>query len=133
MSRLELVSEGKSELLTTYDQDSGGVWKSLFINFIEPNENGFTISIYLTTQSGSMTTVPPMEQLISIETITVGENFDGLLQDVRLYTPVLQTMNSQVVVPEEASFLPQCLCPSGFTISEGEAEECVMNEQSLIR
>jgi hypothetical protein len=69
----------------------------------------------------------------TINSITIGEGFNGHLQDIQVYVPQLATLNSRVVVPPEASFLPQCLCPSGSSISQGETGCTDMDQLTSMR
>ena len=133
-SNLELVIQGgKSEEIIGYDEVLSDVWKSVFFTF-EPTLQGVVTII---THFGSETNATPVTISDApfsniINSITIGEDFDGFLQDIRIYIPKLQTMNSQVVIPTEATFLPQCLCPAGYSISLDETE-CTLGETPLTR
>ena len=53
----------------------------------------------------------------AISSITVGDNFEGLIQDFGIYSLILGVSGGSLVVPQEADFLPQCLCSEGYQIS----------------
>ena len=129
----QLTDENRNNI-ETYNVSLSGQWKSVFFTF-QDSDGDFSIL----TNFGSET---PMDPVISfpntgiefanaITSITIGEGFNGFLQDIRVYAPRLQTLNSQVIIPMEASFLPQCLCPSGYSSSQSETQCIAMDKQAV--
>ena len=55
----------------------------------------------------------------TISSITVGDNFDGFIQDFGIYSLALGESGGSLVVPQEPDLLPQCLCPEGYQVSGG--------------
>ena len=55
----------------------------------------------------------------TISSITVGDNFDGFIQDFGIYSLTLGESGGSLVVPQEPDLLPQCLCPEGYQVSGG--------------
>ena len=55
----------------------------------------------------------------NINSITVGDNFDGFIQDFGIYSLALGESGGSLVVPQEPDLLPQCLCPEGYQVSGG--------------
>lgn len=115
----------KSQSIATYDQALSSTWKSVFFTFERTSEGVVTILTHVGGQTNSST----VSFSNVINSITIGENFNGFLQDIRVYTPSLSPVNSQIILPAEASFLPQCLCPNDFSLSPDEAE-CTMTDQT---
>ena len=60
----------------------------------------------------------------AISNIEVAANgFVSFLQDFRIYSPPLNGFE----LPPEANFLPQCLCPSGYVLSDDASEDMCLN------
>ena len=131
---LPQLTEKNRDTIATYGASLSGQWKSVFFTF----QNLAGDELTLLTNFGSETTIdsvtlnPSVQFASTITNITIGEGFNGFLQDFRVYDPKLETSNSQVIIPTEASFLPQCLCRSGYSISQSETE-CTMMDQSEMR
>ena len=129
---IEIISEGKTEMIAMYNSSLVEEWKSVYFTFVR-TQSGMLDTVTISTHIGNeptnvILTEVPFDTIST--SVTIGEGFNGFLQDIRVYSPVLETTEgSQIIVPSEASFLPQCLCPSGSLISEGEAE-CTMADQS---
>ncbi len=88
--------------------DDAGVWKTVHVTS-QPAAN---ITVYLDTGAAQTSFETSVElSTTSIDSVTIGNGFTGFMQDLRVYTPVLMSEGSQVVVPNEGAFLPQCLCP----------------------
>ena len=116
---LDLSTSGnKIEEVASYSAEGLDRWKSLYITFDTNLESG---QVNVKTYFGNGVNTSFLSSLGDVTGITIGDGFDGFIQDIRVYIPMLQTVGSQIVVPAEASFLPQCLCPSGFTISQDES------------
>ena len=67
-----------------------------------------------------------------IRSITVGDNFEGFVQDFGIYPLILGESGGSLVVPQEADFLPQCLCSEGYQIS-GESCNPTGGGMSMMR
>ena len=133
---LPQLTEKNRVTLATYGASLAGQWKSVFFTF--QDESG---TWNLETHFGNETALDPVNHMSNpdvqfpstINSITIGDGFNGHLQDIQVYVPELATMNTRVVVPQEASFLPQCLCPSGSSTSLGETECTAMDESTIMR
>ena len=133
---LPQLTEKNRVTIATYDASLAGQWKSAFFTF---QDQSGTWS--LLTHFGNETALDPANVMnnpdaqfpSTINSITIGEGFNGHLQDIQVYVPDLATANTRVVIPQEASFLPQCLCPSGSFISQGETGCTAMDESTTIR
>ena len=124
------MSKSEFELLDTINADGlGGIWKSLYVTFDSVGSSQINVTTYFANQKHQTA----LSFSIVVSDITIGEEFNGFIQDVRVYTPSLQpTASSQIVLPMEASFLPQCLCPSGYSLSQDEAQCTMMAEQEPV-
>ena len=135
---LELVIRSSNDknvqlMITSYDDvDLSGMWKSVFFTFEGTDGGQLTITTHFGSETGidPVVLTPASQSLANtITSITIAEGFNGFLQDIRVYIPKLQTTNTQITVPTEASFLPQCLCRNGYSISQSEAD-CTTMDQS---
>ena len=100
---------------------STNTWKSIFLTF----EPGANVSIEVVAGSILLQYTIDLEfPDTSIESVTVGNQYFGLIQDFQIYTPSLEVVGGRTEVPPEADFLPQCLCPSGSEISSNQ-DECI--------
>ncbi len=59
----------------------------------------------------------------SISSVVIGDGYSGLLQDVGIEARSMDDSNITSLLREEASFIPQCLCPSNSSLSADE-ESC---------
>ena len=126
---LELSDKNQLMIVTTYNQALSGNWKSVFFTFEHTQEQ---VVVHFGGETNiSAVTISDVSFSNVIHTIIIGENFNGFLQDIRVYIPSLQPVNSQITLPVEASFLPQCLCPNGFSLSPDEAN-CIMTDQTSL-
>ena len=91
-----------------------GVWKSIYVTF-NPGSN---VVVHIGTNSSLLSshTTDVAFPGTTISGITIGQGYDGLIQDFQIYTPSLETNGNQITVPPEAAFLSHCLCPSGYTL-----------------
>lgn len=127
---LPQLTEKNIDTIATYDISLFRQWKSVFFTF-EEQTGIFTVLIHFGIEAAidPSTLTPSVEFASTITSITIGEGFNGLLQDIRVYVPNLPVQDSQVVIPPEASFLPQCLCPSGNFLSQDETV-CFATDES---
>ena len=105
------IDEGSASILPLTD-DAGSV--AIYHNQIL--QSNFTIDTF------------PDE----ISSITVGDNFEGFVQDFGIYPLILGESGGSLVVPQEADFLPQCLCSEGYQIS-GESCNPTGSGMSMMR
>jgi len=68
----------------------------------------------------------------TITSIDVGGGFTGLIQDLGIFPFLLDDSGGSVMVPQEADFLPQCLCPMEYQLSTSE-EACDNNGVTVMR
>ena len=59
----------------------------------------------------------------TITSVDVGGGFIGFIQDLGIYPFLLDDSGGSLTVPQEADFLPQCLCPTEYQLSANE-EAC---------
>ncbi len=99
-------------MIVLMNGESSDVWKAVHITF-KPATNA---TVHIDTEATILTSVG-FPSSTSVDSVTVGNNFTGLIQDFRIYTPPLAMDGDQIIVPRDEPFLPQCLCPSGSEIS----------------
>lgn len=122
--RLEVVlPQLTGDTIATYSSSLTDQWKSVFFTF--QDQSGM---LSLLTYFGSEAAIDPSTLNTSVKfastitSITIGEGFNGLLQDIRVYVPNSATQNSRMIFPPEASFLPQCFCQNGYSIPQNETQ-----------
>ena len=115
-----------NDMTVLLNGESSSVWKAVHITF-KPATNA-TVHIDTGMQTEYTTSVGFPNT--SVDSVTVGNNFTGRIQDFRIYTPPLEVNGDQIIVPGEAPFLPQCLCPSGYEIS---LDSCVNDTATIDR
>ena len=128
---LPQLAGNNRDIITTYNTSLSGQWKSVFFTF-QDSGGVLTLSTHFGIEAANdaVDHNSTMEYAGTISSITIGEGFNGFLQDIRVYDPKLQTMDSQVVIPMEASFLPQCLCPSEHPLISQSETQCIVTDQS---
>ena len=127
---LALTSTGEiDQIVASYSAEGLERWKSLYITFNSAGSESEEVNIF--TYFANEEHVAMLSISNGINSITIGNGFNGFIQDVRVYVPMLQPMSSHITVPAEAAFLPRCLCPSGFTISLDELR-CEIAEQASV-
>lgn len=129
---LPQLTEKNRDTIATYDVSLSGQWKSVFFTF-QDQSGTLTLLTHFGTEAANdpSTLNPTVEFATTITSITIGEGFNGFLQDIRVYVPKLEILNSRAVIPPEASFLSQCLCPSGYSISPSETQCTATDDQSV--
>ena len=128
---LPQLADKNRDNIALYDASLSGQWKSVFFTF-QDSDGVLTLSTHFGIESANdaVDRNPTVEYAGTISSITIGEGFNGFLQDIRVYDPELQTMDSRVVIPTEASFLPQCLCPSEHPLISQSETQCTVMDQS---
>ena len=117
-SQGDLFFQGINMILPASNSPTN-TWKSIFLTF----EPGADVSIEVVAGSTLLQHTIDLEfPDASIESITVGSQYFGLIQDFQIYTPALEIIGGRIEVPPEADFLPQCLCPPGNEISSNQVE-----------
>ena len=137
---LPLLADKNRDIIASYDASLSGQWKSVFFTIQESFDSNNQAIFSLTTHFGDETSIDSVSLTLTdvpfsnaVTSITIGEGFSGFLQDVRVYVPALQVSNdNRVIVPLEASFLPQCLCQSGFSFTQDETQ-CTMMDLLIMR
>ena len=128
---LPQLTNRNRETIATYNASLSGQWKSVFFTF-QDSGGVLTLSTHFGSEAANdaVDHNPTVEYASTISSTIIGEGFNGFLQDIRVYAPKLQTVDSRVVVPPEASFLPQCLCPSEYPLISQSETQCTMMDQS---
>ena len=88
--------------------------------------NIVTLQINSTTLSEEYIPIDVPSQFSSI---TIGEGFNGFIQDIGIDT---RQPNDSSLTAAKAAFLPQCLCPDGYSLSADE-RNCIMGSDSIAR
>lgn len=118
-------------------------WEQLVLTLQPRIDEGSAFTTPLTNDAGSVTiyhnqilqsnfTIDEATFPDEISSITVGDNFVGLIQDFGIYPLILGESGGSLVVPQEADFLPQCLCSEGYQIS-GESCNPTGSGMSMMR
>lgn len=128
---LPQLADKNRDNIAQYDTSLSGQWKSVFFTF-QDLDGVFTLSTHFGSEAANdaVDRNPTVEYAGTISSITIGEGFNGFLQDIQVYVPKLQSANSQVVIPTEASFLPQCLCSNEYPLISQRETQCTMINQS---
>ena len=89
--------------------ESGDTWQHVYLT-VQPG-----VQLLLNSCNGSnFTEVSPKDFNGYLSAIIIGENFEGYIQDVIIYTPALPDLH----FPSIATFLPQCYCSSNLSTDD---------------
>ena len=133
------IQVGTSLLRLTYSMQ----WEQLVLTLQPRIDEGSGFITHLTNDTWSVAiyhnqilqsnfTIDEVTFPDEISSITVGDDFVGLIQDFGIYPLILGESGGSLVVPQEADFLPQCLCSEGYQIS-GESCNPTGSGMSMMR
>ena len=105
-------------------------WKSVYVTF-NPNSNA-TVHIDTGSSQAEYSTDIAFPST-TIELVRAGPNYNGLIQDLQIYVPSLETTTNQIIVPQEAAFLSLCLCPSGYPSLTQSQDSCTNGSEIIER
>lgn len=110
------------DALVSLDIGNGSEWKAMFLSMEELN-----ITLSYDGQSNS-SNIGQKDFIGDLNSINIGQNITGLFQNI-----IIINSPRRKALPSIASFLPQCSCPTDFSVASDDNQKCTRNEAFIER